>query len=470
MGFLEDAWASASRIVSATEQHPFLGGLLDGTLPLPCFQYYILQDYEYLRRFSDCLARLASHPGCPDAAAAQQLRHFSEEAKAVEGGHHREFLTECGVSVEAAAPSPTTLLYTSFMVRVVATEAFAEGLAALLACFWVYAHIGKLLLHRRQQTGAAMARPAAYDRWIDMYAGGDFEKSVETYKALVADAAAKAAPATVPRMRAHFLRGCTLEFMFWDAAHRQQPWPTPPLALPAPGGAASFLEELWASVQPVIAAIETMPFLTQMVDGSLPFSSFQYYIEQDFIYVKNYGAALLLLSKHPGCPGGEAVEALQKFAEVAETVEAAHHQEFMAQCEVNVANVQPSPTTLLYTSFESQVVATEGYAEALAALLPCCWVYAHVGTVMQRRRQQHGAAPARPPPYDHWIDVYAGADTQAVTARFQALVAAAAAAADDATRRRMAENFQRACVLEFMFWDAAYKQEQWPTFGAEERG
>jgi hypothetical protein len=36
---------------------------------------------------------------------------------------------------------PTTTLYTSYLLRVCATRPHAEGLAALLPCFWVYMHV-----------------------------------------------------------------------------------------------------------------------------------------------------------------------------------------------------------------------------------------------------------------------------------------------------------------------------------------
>ncbi len=39
--------------------------------------------------------------------------------------------------VRSAQPCPTTLLYTSYLRSVVATRSTAEGLAALLPCFWV---------------------------------------------------------------------------------------------------------------------------------------------------------------------------------------------------------------------------------------------------------------------------------------------------------------------------------------------
>jgi thiaminase len=45
---------------------------------------------------------------------------------------------------------PHTVLYTSYMMRTVATRCHAEGLAVLLPCFWVYMHVGKCMLQLRK--------------------------------------------------------------------------------------------------------------------------------------------------------------------------------------------------------------------------------------------------------------------------------------------------------------------------------
>jgi len=58
-------------------------------------------------------------------------------------GHSVESLT-----IEGVARSPTTLLYTSYVLRVVTTDSLAEGLAALLPCFWVYQLIAHGVLAR----------------------------------------------------------------------------------------------------------------------------------------------------------------------------------------------------------------------------------------------------------------------------------------------------------------------------------
>ena len=62
------------------------------------------------------------------------------------------------------------------------------------------------------------------------------------------------------------------------------------------------------------------------------------------------------------------------------------------------------PNTLLYTANMTSVVATRPVAEGLVSLLPCFWIYWHVGKKMLELRDQLGGAVGRPSSYDAWID------------------------------------------------------------------
>mmetsp|Transcript_47791 Transcript_47791/g.72252 ORF Transcript_47791/g.72252 Transcript_47791/m.72252 type:complete len:108 (-) Transcript_47791:2-325(-) len=100
---------------------------------------------------------------------------------------------------------PNTVLYTSYMIRIVATKCHAEGLAVLLPCFWVYMHVGKCMLKLREDLGDSVKRPPAYDAWIDMYAGDEFERDVKDYIDMCDNAAKNADESTLKSMREHFM-------------------------------------------------------------------------------------------------------------------------------------------------------------------------------------------------------------------------------------------------------------------------
>mmetsp|Transcript_22935 Transcript_22935/g.57429 ORF Transcript_22935/g.57429 Transcript_22935/m.57429 type:complete len:241 (-) Transcript_22935:494-1216(-) len=220
-------WDLATDCIVATENHPFLMSMLDGSLAMPNFQYYILQDSHYLKHFAAALRLLAEKDNFSEEEKAA-LRGFADGADFAERGLHDSFFKSWHKSVSDVSPCPNNLLYTSYLTSVVATEGYAEGLAVLLPCFWVYMHVGQRLLASRQASTAKRAEE--FDRWIDMYGGEEFGVAVKAYRALVEKAAGESDEATRKRMGEHFVKCCDLEWMFWAAAVDMQQWPAYPKA------------------------------------------------------------------------------------------------------------------------------------------------------------------------------------------------------------------------------------------------
>ena len=129
-------WDNASDLIKVTEKHPFLVAMVDGTLDVSNFQYYVVQDALYLGDFADCLRRLAANEGVKKEDS-DRLNEFAKGAEEAEMALHRSFFVDWNISAEGAEQMPNSLLYTSYMKRIVATKCHAEGLAVLLPCFWV---------------------------------------------------------------------------------------------------------------------------------------------------------------------------------------------------------------------------------------------------------------------------------------------------------------------------------------------
>lgn len=226
MAHTQQFWNSAISCIRATENHPFLMALLDGTLPMDQFQFYILQDSVYLVDYANALRRLATH----DEASEEEkkmLTTFADSASQAELDLHSTFFK--GWSGQIPDPSsveacPNTLLYTSYIDKVIANRPHHEGLAVLLPCFWVYMHIGKRFVSLRGDSKGK--RPTEYDQWLDMYGGDEFEKHVMYYINMVESAASKTDEEGRKMMQKHFKKGCELEWMFWYAALEKQAWPS----------------------------------------------------------------------------------------------------------------------------------------------------------------------------------------------------------------------------------------------------
>jgi thiaminase len=146
-------WDAAGPLIKATESHPFLTSMVDGTLPIENFRYYVVQDALYLRDFAAALRILANSEGLSREDSGR-LDGFASGAEEAELCLHNGFFQQWGIEVTGKEEQmPNTLLYTSYMLRVAATRPHPEGLAVLLPCFWVYMHVGKCMQQLRTDLG-----------------------------------------------------------------------------------------------------------------------------------------------------------------------------------------------------------------------------------------------------------------------------------------------------------------------------
>ncbi len=217
-----------------------------------------------------------------------------------------------------------------------------------------------------------------------------------------------------------------------------------------------FCETLWLEIAPLRSAIYAQPFVQELQNGTLPRASFQRYLVQDSLYLGEYARVLAIAAAH--APDAGARLEFSEGARVAVQVEEALHQHFFALFgldKISAAQTAPSPTCLGYTGFLTQTAATRSYGETVAAILPCFWIYWEVGCAVKP-----ASAPSNP--YAAWIDTYADPGFGATTQRVIAIVDRAAKNASEGDRNAMASAFKTAARYEWMFWDSAYRNEDWP--------
>jgi thiaminase (transcriptional activator TenA) len=203
--------------------------------------------------------------------------------------------------------------------------------------------------------------------------------------------------------------------------------------------------------------IRTMPFNAELAAGTLSEARFKHYITQDAHYLIGFGRALTLAAAK--APSPERLIQFARSAEGAIVVERALHGSFFERYGItsDVFNKTPlSPACHHYVSYLIATAYAEPYEVLLGALLPCFWIYAEVG------RDIHSRAAAANP-YQAWIDTYAGEDFQEAVQRTIAAADEVAATASESLRERMQAAFTRATQLEWIFWDSAYRLEQWPV-------
>jgi thiaminase/transcriptional activator TenA len=217
--FSRQLWDANRDVYEAILRHPFLTELTAGTLAREAFAFYMMQDAHYLRGFGEALRAAAAK--APKPAWARLLEQHAAESLAEELRLHQSVFREYGISeADAAArePAPEAFGYISFLLATTATRPFAEGMAAVLPCYWIYWEVGKTLVRQG-------SKDPVYQRWIANYASPEYGASVEAVIAIVDELAASASDEERQRMHDHFRRSSRFEWMFWDSAYHRRTWP-----------------------------------------------------------------------------------------------------------------------------------------------------------------------------------------------------------------------------------------------------
>ena len=216
-GWTGRLWADAAATYTAILEHPFLAGLTDGSLDPERFTHYVVQDAHYLRDFARSLIVVGSK--APTHVGVGMLARHAASTAEVELALHESLLTELGIQTIDAVPiAPTTTAYTSYLLATAYRGTFADGLAAVLPCYWIYAEVGAELVKR----GSPDPR---YQRWINTYADNQYQTIVAEVLALADEVGLTLCAAEETRARAHFDTTARYEWMFWDAAWRREVWP-----------------------------------------------------------------------------------------------------------------------------------------------------------------------------------------------------------------------------------------------------
>lgn len=200
----DSMWDAARPTYERTIAHPFLRELADGTLKPQQFERYLVEDVAYLRAYAEVLTQLAAKAPKPEWKA------FLLEGAAgcdTEIAHiHKTYLRGLPAN---RPPSKANAVYIQFLRDNVSKGTFAEGLAAVLPCYWIYWEVGKTLKARG-------SRNADYQRWIDYYSDPAYGKIVGQALAMMDEAGKGHNAARLIRL---FQTGAEHEYQFWHSAY-----------------------------------------------------------------------------------------------------------------------------------------------------------------------------------------------------------------------------------------------------------
>lgn len=218
-----------------------------------------------------------------------------------------------------------------------------------------------------------------------------------------------------------------------------------------PGG-TEFCVAAWEGARELVDAIVRHPFNASLARGELPRDTFMHYLAQDASYLEGFARVLSVASARS--PSREDAAMWSTAARDTLLVERALHDRWLDGLQVP----EPSPTCVAYTSWLDSVAFRTPYEVLTAAVLPCFWVYEHVG-----RELLACCGDLSDHPYREWLEAYGSDDYSILVAAARSATERAASEASTSSLSAMRGAFERAMEFEWLFWDAAWRLEAWPT-------
>ncbi len=213
----------------------------------------------------------------------------------------------------------------------------------------------------------------------------------------------------------------------------------------------TFGTDAWQAIAPIRAAIDELPFLIQLKEGTLSRQSFIDYLAQDAHYLADYGRVLALAASQT--TDSDELTFWAKSAQGVVVVERALHGSYLE----DFSATPKSAICTAYTSYLFSLAAGGCYPALAAGILPCFWIYEDVGARLLAETTDRDAHP-----YGDWIGTYADPDFADSTRQAGEIVDRLADHASDQVVARMHDAFATAARYEWMFWDAPMRSPGWP--------
>lgn len=201
------------------------------------------------------------------------------------------------------------------------------------------------------------------------------------------------------------------------------------------------------------------PFVLALASGELDAERFRFYQIQDARYLQAFSDASALISTRVESPADKLwfVDAA-RLALVVEGELHAGYGEKLGYGPDDIAGVQLTPNNRAYQDHMISTATRGTLVEAVAALTPCPWLYIDLG---QHLLAQLGTIEDDHP-YADWLRMYSDPEFNEYMQNLLARLQTYADAADQPARDRAVEAFQTSVRYEWMFWQQAWEQQEWP--------
>ncbi len=213
------------------------------------------------------------------------------------------------------------------------------------------------------------------------------------------------------------------------------------------GFSMKFSESLWQATLPIYQQIIEHPFNNELANGTLDLKRFVFYMQQDSYYLINFSRALAFIAGR--AVSSKTTHQFLNFSLGALIAERELHANFLPP-NYDCDKVEPSFSCMAYNQYLIATAVTASLEEAIAAVLPCFWIYREVG----RHIAPHCIHDN---PYMRWIETYSSQEFSDGTDQAIALLDELASQSSGEALERMRKAFEYSSLFEWHFWNDAYK-------------
>ncbi len=209
----------------------------------------------------------------------------------------------------------------------------------------------------------------------------------------------------------------------------------------------SWSKEAWTAISSEFERVKEVKFVQELASGELSEDKFQHYIRQDLWYLNQLSKTLYILSLR--IANVNVRDLFIKFSHDTMIMEEAMQQLYLSEV-LEVDAISPSTITNGYVLHERKCVEEETVAVALAALLPCYWVYREIGKWIYTN------ADFKDHPYVNWISLYADESFSDEVDLYISLCDEMARESDSKVQARMTQMFVESTQWECRFFAQSY--------------
>jgi thiaminase/transcriptional activator TenA len=221
-------------------------------------------------------------------------------------------------------------------------------------------------------------------------------------------------------------------------------------------GNKGFSEALREEASTIWEIIFGHPFLAEMGEGSLPLDRFRFYVKQDYAYLIEFARCLGLAATKTD--DVDTMRTIANLLKASLTVEIDMLERLCEKIGVSPGELnraEAAPANFAYTRHLLHVAYSGTVGEIMASMLPCMWLYQLIGEKLAGRVEH--------PIYGEWYTTYTSKEYAELVEWFKSLTDRYALDSGEAIRERMKTHFIVSSRYEYMFWDMAYRKEEWPV-------